>query len=597
MILIPVLIAVVYFLIIRNNQPVFHENQESIDELVSSGETVSGDMLVSPAPAEILPPAFSDLISELETGIETVQEEGLLVLAGEENARGYYSNLILAARKEKAGKDASGYYRSALALYPASDIHLKLASFLLQEGRTDEAEKEYLLLLPDDIAMQALTEINTNPIKISEALFGKKQWNALLEYIKPIIESCSDKSICVALQRYYAIALAEQGEYKQALPFFKNLYEMDSTDPQVAWYYGRSLEATGQGTSAEKIYATIGEKGAYRRGLILQKKGKTTEAAQAFEASNESISLWQAAHIWDLAGNIEKAVDAYTRVAETTSSYQDDAAYRAYILANRLGKANTEKLLAVLTKYPAWMARLNMEHVMPELYEVAYNKPEYLNQVEVYEKDGYTDAATIELAIWTKNTDLAEKLALGDWYLARGEYHNAIVWGIRSLNEKPTKKGYMLAYPKAFEELVIAAADKNNLDPELIWAVMREESHCRYDAVSRAGAMGLMQIMPPTGKDIASRMGVSYSDNILLNPETNISFGAFYIHSMMRMFEDDIDKAMAAYNGGGGNVKKWMESSFGTSIEDFPTAISFPETQEYITKVRNSYSIYQWLYQ
>ncbi len=591
LILIPVMIAVLFFLITEDRKPAFHENQEG------TGEIVSADIPASPTPVEIIPPTFPDLVTELETGIQTIQEEGLLMLADEENALGYYSNLVLAARKEKAGKEASGYYRSALALYPSSELQLKLASLLFQEGKTEEAEKEYLLILPEDTAMQALAQINTNPEKISEALFGKKAWKALTEYLKPIIDSDSEQNENASLLRHYAIALAEQGEFKQAFPFFKKLYALESADSQVAWYYGRCLEATGQGTSAEKIYDAIGEKGAYRRGIILQKRGKTAEAAEAFAASKEGISLWQAARIWDAAGDIEKAVDAYTRAADTTSSYQDDAAYRAYILDNRLGKTNTDKLLMILSKYPAWMARLNLEPEMPDLHEVAYDKPEYLNRVELYEKDGYADAAAVELAIGTKNTDIGEKLALGDWYLARGEYYNAIAWGIRSLNEKPTKKGYTLAYPKAFEELVLAAAEKYHVESELIWAVMREESHCRYDAVSRAGAMGLMQIMPPTGKDIASRLGEAYTDNDLLIPETSIRFGVFYIESMLRMFEGDIDKALAAYNGGGGNVKKWMESNLGTTDEDFPTAITFPETQEYITKVTNSYYIYQWLYQ
>lgn len=180
--------------------------------------------------------------------------------------------------------------------------------------------------------------------------------------------------------------------------------------------------------------------------------------------------------------------------------------------------------------------------------------------------------------------------------MEKGEYYNSILWGIRSLNDKPTRRGYELAYPRGFNELVHETAEKYDLEPELVWAVIREESHFRHDAVSSAGAIGLMQIMPPTGKDIASRLGLSITEDDLLNPEINIKFGSFYVHSMLNMFEGDIDKALAAYNGGAGNVKKWMISNIGTLAEDFPTAISFRETQEYITKVRNSYYIYKWLY-
>ena len=139
--------------------------------------------------------------------------------------------------------------------------------------------------------------------------------------------------------------------------------------------------------------------------------------------------------------------------------------------------------------------------------EIDYDIPDFLKQAAEYEKDGYTDAALIEVSIGSKDTTLQEKLALGDWYFDREEYYNAVLWGIRSINDTPTRRGYELAYPQAFEELVLAAAQKYNIEPELIWAVAREESHFRYDAVSGAGALGLMQIMPPTGKDIAQRLG------------------------------------------------------------------------------------------
>ncbi len=345
-----------------------------------------------------------------------------------------------------------------------------------------------------------------------------------------------------------------------------------------------------------KIYSSIGEKGAYRLGIILRSTSGSLAAAEAFGNSSEAVSLWRAARIWDEAGMHEKAIETYARIAESKGSYQDDAAYRAYVLSNRLGRSDVGKFIEVLSEYPAWMTRIGKEPVMRELYEVSYSKPDFLYRVELYEKDGYTEASAIELAIGTKNTDLEKKLALGDWYQERGEYYRSIIWGIQSLDEKPTRRGYELAYPCAFEDLVSAASREYNVEAALIRAVIREESHFKHDAVSSAGAMGLMQIMPATGKDIASRLKIGIEDGDLLNPEISIRFGTFYINSMLNMFDLDIDKAMAAYNGGPGNANTWLKSGFGTEKEDFPTAITFSETQEYITKVKNTYYIYKWLY-
>ncbi len=590
--MIPILVVTLIFLIRLQSQPV---SGDVIEE--ETGAVNVPSITVTPTP--IVPPTFAELMADLEADIQKVSDERVLLLIKQENALGYYSNLLLIKRYDGKGLDASEFYRAALSLYYTKDVHFSLASYLMENGKLEEAENEYLQLLPEDVALQALIELDTKPEKIGQTYINKGQWKAAEEVLAPLVENNTDNPDATLI-KYYAQALVGQNELKRALPFYKQLYEMDTTDSNIAWWYARCLESAGQATSASKIYSTIGEKGAYRLGLIYQNSGQAMQAAEVLSGSNEAISQWRAARIWDTAGMTEKAIEEYARIAETASSYQDDAAYRAYVLANRLSGNDTQYDLQnvkdVLAQHPAWMVRLGQEPVFPNFQEIDYDIPDFLKQAAEYEKDGYTDAALIEVSIGSKDTTLQEKLALGDWYFDREEYYNAVLWGIRSINDTPTRRGYELAYPQAFEELVLAAAQKYNIEPELIWAVAREESHFRYDAVSGAGALGLMQIMPPTGKDIAQRLGVAITDNDLLNPEISIKFGSFYINSMLNMFDGDIDKAMAAYNGGGGNVKKWMQSSFGTQDEDFPTAITFPETQEYITKVRNSYLIYKWLY-
>jgi len=594
LILIPILTVTLIYIINTQNIPIFGEN--SGDDLKTT-EAESTPDIISVTPTPIAPPTISELLTELESGVQSVDEERLFLLTEEESAIGYYSNLILADRCDSEDKDGARYYRAALELYYTREVHFRFASHLLRSGKTEEAENEYLKLLPDDMAFQAIEEFKTEPERISEALINKKEWKAVEKFLSSLVENATGGNTDIVLVKHYAQALAEQSDLKRAIPFYKQLYEQEPENPGIAWWYARCLESAGQATTAANIYSTLGEKGAYQYGIILQNKGRTIEAAEVLCSSNEATSLWRGARIWDTAGMTEKAIETYTRIAEMESSYKDDAAYRAYVLSNRIDKINSNIPEDVLSMHPAWMVRIGKEPVMPKIDEVVYDRPNYLKQAALYEKDGYLDAAAIEIAIGSKEIDLEEKLALGDWYRKREEYYNAILWGIRSISDKPTRQGYELAYPQAFEELVIAASQKYNLEPALLWAIIREESHFRHDAVSWVGALGLMQIMPPTGKDIAARLGVSIAEDDLLKPEINIEFGAFYANSMLKMFGKDMDKAMAAYNGGAGNVKKWTESRFGTLEEDFPTAITFPETQEYITKVMNSYHIYKWLYE
>ena len=110
------------------------------------------------------------------------------------------------------------------------------------------------------------------------------------------------------------------------------------------------------------------------------------EAADVFNSSSEAISKWRASRIWDEADMLKKAIKTYIYIAESQSPYQDDAAYRAYILSKRLGLSDTGNLLSVLNKHPAWMARIGMKPVMPELHEVVYEKPDFIAKAELLKR-------------------------------------------------------------------------------------------------------------------------------------------------------------------------------------------------------------------
>jgi len=530
------------------------------------------------------------LLIEVRAGRQNVKDKFLLKLKDHKNTIGYYSNLILASRYDSRNKDAEEYYQNALELYPTNNVRFNYASYLARIGKTTEAINEYLSILPETRALEALTDLNVDLKTICDSLVEKRCWKDLEQLLENKIQDDS------SLIKYYAQALFEQEKYSNALPLLEKLYGADSTDQDIGWWYGRSLEQTNQTDKAKEIYSSIGSKGAYRLGILLENNKQYKEALEAYKSSNEPISLWRAGRMQEESGLKEQALETYLKIVELESAYQDDAAYRAYVLSKRLGKDNSQKLMDILSKHPAWMERMGMSFDFDRIITIDYKKPEFLETVEMYESHGLEEAAAIELSIGSKFAKVEDKLALGDWYLQKGDIYMSVIWGLRSIMDVPNRRGYELSHPQPFGEFVLKASEEFNVEPELIWATMKEESTFKPDVSSWAGAMGLMQIMPATGKDIASRLKTTIEDKDLLNPEINIRFGTYYISSMLKMFSGDIDKAMAAYNGGPGNVTRWNNSSIGKAKEDFPTAITFFETQEYITKVKNSYLIYKWLY-
>jgi len=154
-----------------------------------------------------------------------------------------------------------------------------------------------------------------------------------------------------------------------------------------------------------------------------------------------------------------------------------------------------------------------------------------------------------------------------------------------------------LFYPFPYREETFYYASIYHVDPFLLAAVMKTESNFNKGAVSERGARGLMQIMPETGMWIAGQIGEpAFNPEQLFDPGTNIKLGTWYIADLEKEFNGDTVLLLAAYNGGRGNVKEWLEkkslSSGKSSIEQIP----FPETRLFVQKVLLYHHIYSYLY-
>ncbi|KAF1085695.1 Soluble lytic murein transglycosylase precursor [Sporotomaculum syntrophicum] len=154
-----------------------------------------------------------------------------------------------------------------------------------------------------------------------------------------------------------------------------------------------------------------------------------------------------------------------------------------------------------------------------------------------------------------------------------------------------------LYYPMHFSDQVFKYAAENDIDPYFLTAIMKTESGFNPNAVSPKDARGLMQIMPETGEWIARQINIyPYHSDLLFDPTTNIRMGAWYIANLEDEFAGNKIIALAAYNGGRGNVTKWLQDNkISGELSDIRT-IPFPETKNFVSKVLWHYRIYTWLY-
>ena len=144
-----------------------------------------------------------------------------------------------------------------------------------------------------------------------------------------------------------------------------------------------------------------------------------------------------------------------------------------------------------------------------------------------------------------------------------------------------------LRYPLRYEELIRAHAGNYDLEPQLLAAVIYQESKFDPDARSPSGAVGLMQLLPETGQGIADRTGgARWTPDDLLNPELNVRYGSWYLRHLLNKYGDE-QLALAAYNAGQTNVDRWRERGVG---------IQFVETRHYVERVQELKQMYARAY-
>ena len=147
------------------------------------------------------------------------------------------------------------------------------------------------------------------------------------------------------------------------------------------------------------------------------------------------------------------------------------------------------------------------------------------------------------------------------------------------------------------QELIFYYAQLNQVDPYLIAAVIKTESNFDNKAVSAKGALGLMQLMPDTAAWIANQMGKKdFKTQDLYNRETNIALGSWYLANLMKEFKGNTIQVLAAYNGGRGNVKEWLETKQWDGNHNTLDQVPFPETKQFVRKVLWNYKMYNYLY-
>jgi len=454
-------------------------------------------------------------------------------------------------------QEASAVYQRIITEHPshsvASTALFNNGEYNRSTGSFEQALSDYARVAERFPASALAPQALLQRAKIFRKMNDRRAYEEYEKIIQRYPKSAAAFSSCMS----WGVDLFWTGDYEGARRVFQRLRSLNHSsdaNTEALFWIGKSALAKGDAASAKSAFASLVEKHeesyyAFRARAVLR---SLDEAAALY--SQPYSAPWDTLFSFDInpaqlisATSIENSADV---VESLVPALSEKAGLRLkFLLTNELPEA-----------------RLEIAHISRTVQEA---ETRYALAWALQHVRAYNDS--LRLASPLKNS-LADSSCAGQ---------------VR----------YLL-YPAAYPDLLRASLLKYEVDPLLALAVMREESHFMENAVSPSNAHGLMQILPTTGKWLAEQMleFSSFESSDLFQPSINIELGNYYLRYLLEGFDNNPLLAVAAYNWGETNLRKWLPDAPKYDFDVFVESIPADETRKYVKKVFTSYAIYQSLY-
>ena len=386
------------------------------------------------------------------------------------------------------------------------------------------------------------------------------------QYLEKVAQSGADPELAAkALKSLYA-DYREEDQFDRAMEALRRLRRVDPKDTtgatnlwQVGWQeYGRRNYSGAIGYWTE-LFSLYPEESSARRGRYW--------SARAFDALGEN----------------ERAQQIYNEIAQAdTSDF-----YRRSALNRMKGKpsAMTAAAAAASAKEP-WPADPALERARL-LTDLGLDALALSEAELVREKAQPRSMRALEAVVLARRGDRRKSvLVIRDAFPSLGGPFQATV----------PDEARKLYYPLDYQEPIRTWAAQNRLPPYLVFGIIRQESAFDTNAQSWAGARGLMQLMPATARELATKNGLTYSHERLSDPAYNVRLGTTYFRQVLSMFDDNLELSLAGYNGGPYRIKRLWNESGGTELDRFLEGLGIEESKTYVKRILVLSDSYRQLY-
>ena len=504
------------------------------------------------------------------------------------------------------------------------DIFSRLARTLWQQRKNELAQKWGLLALRKAESLEDADAVH----EAAAILYGqvgyetkkREELFADVSQLEKRVASFANEALRKWLNWRIALLAFEQGNYAASIQRFgalKDLSETASETAQYSFWLARSLLAQGkkENGASQLRFAGAADPLGYYDALAAQVLNQNLNLSQIYASTTRTspflVPYQDVLERWiRLKPNPAFALFEGSE-RSLTESNNEDRAFEKGLAASFL---HTAALRAAMhhnsfNSFSAYLRDYDSVFTNALHSEVLWTKKTYL--------EGYQDNAEYKWA--------AVRIA---WTLrALGDYQNAIslVTLFKSYlidQEKSEDLSFLnfIFFPRPYEVEFTNAARACGVEVNLLYAVARQESFFRTKAVSPAGALGLMQLMPATArqtlhliqpkptsstKEVGKGVSEQVSDDVgsqknakinLFEPSTNILAGACTLRRLMQKFNGELAYTLAAYNAGEASVDNWIRMRNGLDTVTFVEWIPYSETQHYVKSVIRNFSAYNWIY-
>ena len=349
------------------------------------------------------------------------------------------------------------------------------------------------------------------------------------------------------------------------------------------------------------------ERAAWKAGWVSYRKGDVSDAARYFESAAASFPRSDYRPAWLYwSGRARAAMGdapgATARYQLTIADYHNT--YYGRLAEDVLKKQGASLGPSRLVFAPSAVPLGGDEDDFPPtedtirvllaagLYEPAVKELEFARA-----KWGDSPGITATIA-WANRQMAASESGTSQFTLARGSItlmKRAYPQFMAGGGDQLPREILTTIFPLEYWDLIQKNAALQKLDPYLVAALMAQESTFVRDIKSHAGAYGLMQMMPSTGRQYARKLKLRYSLRLLTTPETSIRMGTMYLADKIREF-GSVHLALASYNAGETPVRRWMRENPDLPQDEFIDSIPYPETQQYVKRLLGTAEDYRRLY-